>query len=249
MNQVQVLIVEDEPVISEYIAECIERYGYQVMAKCYSMQDVLSTCKKKTPDIALMDINLGDEVDGIDLAHHLTKEYDFPIIFITSYTDETFLERAKKVNPAAYLVKPFDENTLKATIAFALHNYDGNSHSQMTPAERPVETDSFYSVKESFFIKSKGRFIKVAYRDILWMEANDAYSMLYTADGRHMVHHSLKKMEEKIPSSIFMRIHRSFIVNFNRVEEVSNDYVTIGSQQISIGKSYRSAVFDRLDLL
>lgn len=248
MSEVNILIVEDEPIISEYIAKCVNEFGYKVFAKCYSVQDAISICKHRRPDIALLDINLQDEVDGIDLSHHFNREYDFPIIFITSYTSKNYLERAKRTNPSAFLIKPFDKHTLHASISLALYNYsEGKRAKSAEPSKE--EKEQLFSVKESFFIKEKGKFVKVSFDEILWIESDNAYSIIHTSENRYVVISSLKKIEQRVEDFDFIRAHRSYLVNLKRIKEVTNEHVIIEENEIPIGKTHRANLFDRLNLL
>lgn len=123
MADVKVFIVEDEPLIAEDIASNLRRQNYEVTGVAYAAGEVMDMLIKKMPDIVLIDIGLNGKQDGIMLARQITSELSLPFIYITSYSDKKTLELAKDTQPAGYVVKPFTEAGLLATLEIALHNY------------------------------------------------------------------------------------------------------------------------------
>ena len=123
MADVKVFIVEDEPLIAEDIASNIRRLNYEVAGIAYDASDVMEMLRKKLPDIVLIDINLNGKQEGIILAKQISNEFSLPFIYITSYSDKKTLEMAKDTQPAGYVVKPFTEAGLFATLEIALHNH------------------------------------------------------------------------------------------------------------------------------
>jgi DNA-binding NarL/FixJ family response regulator len=123
MNEIRILIVEDEPIIAENIAMYLTNNDYKVCGIAYDGEAARQQIMYNTPDAVLMDINLGAGEDGIDLAGFIKKNYSIPLLFLTSYTDKETIGRAKEAEPYAYIVKPFDEKTLLASLEIALSNF------------------------------------------------------------------------------------------------------------------------------
>ncbi len=119
MQKVRVLIVEDEWIISEEIKEILQKKGYEVVGQAEDAKSALEILQDAVADVVLTDIQIKGKMDGIDLAHEITSKYLCAIIFLTAFDDEHFLNRAKKVKPATYIVKPFEERNLKAAIEIA----------------------------------------------------------------------------------------------------------------------------------
>lgn len=136
MNRLRILIVEDEPVIAEHIAAYLNNADFEVSAVVYEWQDAKDEIRRNTPDAAILDINLQAENDGIDLADWITENYRFPFLFLTAHSDKDTLERAKKVKPAGYIVKPFNESTLQASLEIAISNYSRQQNHDL-PRLRP----------------------------------------------------------------------------------------------------------------
>lgn len=123
MSGIKVLIVEDEPLIAKNIGMYLNNNDFEVSAIAYDSDEAMHQLKRQPPDFAILDINLESEKDGIDIAEYINQNNFIPFVYLTSYSDKDTLERAKKTNPAGFIVKPFNEKTLYATIEIALSNH------------------------------------------------------------------------------------------------------------------------------
>jgi DNA-binding NarL/FixJ family response regulator len=123
MSKLRVLIVEDEPVIAENISMYLDNNDFEVSGIAYDSAEANEQLLNNTPDAAILDVNLESEEDGIDIANHINQKYRIPFLFLTSYSDKETLQRAKAVNPSGYIVKPFNEKTLLASLEIAISNY------------------------------------------------------------------------------------------------------------------------------
>lgn len=123
MKKTRILVVEDDCVIGEYIKETLEGFKYHVSGIALSGKDAIKKSQETYPDIILMDIKLGRGIDGIAAAEKIYENLYIPIIYLTSYTDKTTFERAKKTAPFGYIVKPFNERELYTTIEVVLHRF------------------------------------------------------------------------------------------------------------------------------
>lgn len=138
MSGIKVLIVEDEPLIAKNIGMYLNNHDYEVAAIAYDSEEALQQLKRQQPDFAILDINLESEKDGIDIANYINQHNFIPFVYLTSYSDKETLERAKKTNPAGFIVKPFNEKTLYATIEIALSNHAAaaNRHVPVLSADK-----------------------------------------------------------------------------------------------------------------
>lgn len=118
--QSNILIVEDEYVVSLDLKNTLEDLGHKVTATVARGEDVVAKALENPPDLVLMDIQLADKMRGTEAAEHLKKQMDVPVIFLTAYCDENVLEQAEKSFPHGYLIKPFDRRELEASIRMAL---------------------------------------------------------------------------------------------------------------------------------
>lgn len=119
----RILIAEDEAIVAVDIQSQLEAVGYRVLAVATSGQEARDLALEMRPDMVLMDIRLSGPLDGIDAAQAIRRKLDIPIVFLTAYADQETLQRAKATGPCGYLVKPFNERDLYATIEIALHKH------------------------------------------------------------------------------------------------------------------------------
>ncbi|MBK6379220.1 MAG: response regulator transcription factor [Chitinophagaceae bacterium] len=128
-NKLKILIVEDEPVIAENISIYLDNNDFEVSAIAYDSDEAFLQLKNNTPDAAILDINLESDKDGIDVAAYINKEIQIPFLFLTSYSDKNTLDKAKQVKPSGYIVKPFNEKTLLASLEIAISNFASEKNS------------------------------------------------------------------------------------------------------------------------
>ena len=122
-NRFHILVVEDDALIAADIEDCLLELGYQTVSLAENMQEAQNVLEENLPDLALLDIHLGENESGIQLAHLINKEYRIPFIYLTAFSDDQILEAAKETVPAGFVLKPFHVKRLKAAIGIALHNY------------------------------------------------------------------------------------------------------------------------------
>jgi len=120
-EDIYILVVEDEPFIARDICDFLKKVGYKIQDVCYDVNSARESLERNLPDLCILDINLGNGADGISFAQTIHRK--FPFIFLTSYTDDATLERAKKTMPYGYISKPIPFDSLKSTLEIALHNF------------------------------------------------------------------------------------------------------------------------------
>lgn len=115
-----ILLVDDEAVITTQLEERLTRMGYSVVGRAASAEEGIEMARRLRPDLILMDIVMPGEMDGIDATEIIGREMAIPVIFLTAYGDDRYIERAKKVNPEGYIIKPYQENEIKAVIEIVM---------------------------------------------------------------------------------------------------------------------------------
>lgn len=116
----KILVVEDEAIILLQLEEILHAIGYTVAGLAASGEDAIEKARRLKPDLVLMDIVMPGRMNGIEAAKIITEELDIPVVFVTSYADDTIIEKVKSVKPYGYIIKPFNELVIKATIEVAL---------------------------------------------------------------------------------------------------------------------------------
>ena len=241
MDQVKILVVEDEVIIADNICGILEKLGYHVLEPAMTYAQALERMEVDLPDLALLDINLRGKKDGIDLAWTIKREFDVPFIFLTSNADPLTVDRAKRLSPPSYLVKPFNKDDLYTSIEMALYNYRGKERTESGDDEDLI-------IKNALFIRSKQQFVKVKLDDILFVKSDHVYVEVYTVPGdRHVIRCTLTKFTEQLPKTFF-RIHRSYTVNLDHVDAINPADVSVAGHNVPVWKNYRNDLLSRLNV-
>jgi len=239
MSKLKILVVEDEPLIAEHLVCNLGDLGYDVVGMAHDYEEAIEFLESKEIDFLVLDIKLGGERTGIDLARLINAKYRLPFIFLTSYSDNDTLKNAKEVEPLGYLVKPIDEKDLLTTIEVALFNYE----------KKLVQNDRLTDqLSDTLFIKHKGIFEKVVIKEIIRVEAQDNYSLIFTEKKKYLMCNTLKLVEERLTPWSFMRVHRSHLINPQFISHLEDGTVFVNEQAIPISRKYKSEVFDRLNI-
>jgi len=124
MDKYKIIIVEDDEITSLHLNIALQKQGYSVTALCHTVDLAKYKISTTNPDLVIIDISLQKNNDGIELAKYINKECSIPFIFLTSSSDDDTIEQAKLTEPSGYIVKPFDTNSLHATIQMALFKFE-----------------------------------------------------------------------------------------------------------------------------
>ena len=119
----RILVVEDQRLIAADLEVILKKLGYVVVGNVSSGENAISDADRLRPELVLMDIHLSGEMDGIQAAEIIRDRYNVPVVYLTAYADEVTILRAKKTTPFGYLVKPFNERELRATIEIAFYTH------------------------------------------------------------------------------------------------------------------------------
>ncbi len=254
MANTKVFILEDENIVAKDIQQSLKKLGYEVVGMASSgekVKELLSDGVK--PDIFLMDIMIKGDMTGIEVAEFVKENYNLPVIFLTAYADENTLSKAKITEPYGYILKPFKEIDLHTTIEMALYKH------QKT-AEMKKELDVYSTLasesqngKNYIFVKNKSRLIKISVEDLFYVEALKDYVNFHSRHGKYTIHSTMKDVESKLPNQYFARVHRSFIVNLDKIlsiEHVNGRLQIEGVEKsVPIGGSYKDDLLAKFNLL
>lgn len=235
----KILIVEDEMIISEDVAMMLEDCGYTVVGQAMDFEEAISLIESEKPDLVLLDINLQGDKDGIDVAERMNEMLKIPFIYSSSLGDPMTIERAKKTNPSAYLVKPFKEEQLFAAIEVAMSNFEGRRQANSTEEKLTVFNDSI-------FIKEGHRFLKLKLQEIVYVSKSDNYLEIYTSNTRHIIRSSIGGFLEQINLPNLFRTHKSYAVNLHFVTDVRPNAIKLGEIEVPLAKTYSEALKSQL---
>lgn len=226
------LIIDDEPLARSNLAVLLARdAAITVVGQCGSAEDALAALAEHAPDLVFLDIEM-PECDGFELLERIGPSPSFAIVFVTAHNQ--FALRAFEVGALDYLLKPFDDQRFERVLARVKERL-----------RVPDET-------RRFIIKNGNTLEVVKFADIDWIEASDYYSTLHVAGRTHMLRRSLADLEAQLTPYGFYRIHRSAIVNLERIRalEIREDgeyEVVLGdAQRLRMSRRYRKAVMEKL---
>ena len=251
MSKTNILIVEYESIVAKDIQHSLKKLGYNVVDVVSTGENAITAASEKKPDLVLMDIMLKGAMSGIDAAHAIKEKLNIPVIFLTAYADESTFNKAKITEPYGYIIKPFKEVDLHTSIEMAIYRHEKVSEVQK-------ERDFLYSLvenkdaaRDSIFIRANSRLTKVKNADIVFIEALKDYVIVNTTSTKYTIHSTMKDILAKLPSSEFIRVHRSFIVRIERIAaiEYPNLILDIEKKILPIGGSYREDLLNKINLV
>ena len=244
---IKILVVEDEMIIAAKISMQLTSLGYEVTGILPRGEQAIQQVKENRPDIILLDINLKGELDGIETARQVQLFADIPIIYLTANSDEATFNRAKPTRPSAFISKPFKQLDLQRAIELAISRMAENA----TAANTDHKTDEAqpFILSDRIFVRYKEKMIKILLADILYMEADRNYSRIFTGTREYLLSITLKAIEEKMPTQLFMRAHRSYLINITQVDEVAEMHVMINKKSIPLGTGMREQLMHRIKTL
>jgi DNA-binding LytR/AlgR family response regulator len=233
MEKIRILIVEDDMIIAANISLQLSNLGYEVTGIETKAEEAIHHALEAKPDIILMDIQLKGKTTGIDVAHAIRKYLDIPLIYLTANADDATFQKARETQPYAFISKPFTNLNLERTIALVEEKIK-EKREQVS-----VEDTFVDSQEDRIFIRNNNKLIKVMLDDILYVEADRNYCKITTEAQTYLVVSPLNKFCEKIDPRHFVRVHRSFVVNFSKMDAVAESFVEVKGRLIPIGKQYK----------
>jgi DNA-binding LytR/AlgR family response regulator len=225
------MIVDDDEMSRSIIKHYIEKTNFLTLQhECSNAMDASNLLKEGDTDIIYLDIEM-PEMSGMDLIKSLKLEYE--IILITSMKEYAVEAFEKSVTD--FLVKPVDYQRFLVATEKAKKNIE-NLQKQN---ERQKE----------IYVRSEARYVRIELSKIVLIEALADYVVFYTDNKKHIVHYTMKGIEKKLPKSSFARVHRSFIVNTDKIDGLEDNSIHISSKMVPIGASYREQFMARLNFL
>ncbi|GHE73417.1 MULTISPECIES: response regulator [Roseivirga] len=242
MSQLKILIVEDDPMIAESVQDIIAVLNHEVLGVAESAETAIAICNETVPDLALLDIQIGGDIDGVQLAELLNQNFEIPFIFTTAFADNETITRAKEKGPFGYLVKPYGVKDINAAIEVAMAAFDRLKKAESASTMSKVIQDSIY-------LKVDSKLIKVKIDDILYVEAKGDYALFKTKEKGHIVHTTMKRVEDRLTPHNFAKVHRSYVINLSKIIDIEESNLLIDNKVIPISRSNKEALIKRLNLL
>ncbi|KAB2909069.1 MAG: LytTR family DNA-binding domain-containing protein [Ignavibacteriales bacterium] len=224
------LIVDDEDISRKILEKFIEQTPpLKEVASCSSAVDAIEVLGNEEVDLIFLDIEM-PEMNGIEMIEAVKKMPQ--IIFVT--VSQNYALTAFEHNVTDYLLKPFTYERFR------------------TAVDKAVEihlTRSEPDLSEHVFVKVDTKLLKLNFSDIDFIEASRDYMQLHTAQGKYLIYTTMKSLENKLPQKKFVRVHRSFIVQIDRIKDITAHNLLINNRIIPIGDKYRNQLLRKLNIL
>ena len=250
-NPAKILILEDNRMYLSSLIQMLASMHYANVTACKSYDEAFVEVQTKSYDLLLLAINLSDKRTGFDFAQSLREFSSVPIIFITANMSEASYEQSKSVFPSQLMSKQFSPIELRQAIELSLFTYGEKASSKKSPpliGTPPAKMD----LSNGFFVKKGKHLKKLFLHEIDLIESDRNYSTIKTEnDNSYIIAMPLAEIETLLNPYGFVRVHRSFIVNWSKIQSVNTteNVLMLNERQIGIGKSYKNEVYERLTKL
>ena len=212
------LIVEDDVFIAEHIYDIVQTSGHKVLKVCAEKNEAIQLIESDLPDAAFLDIRLSGSDDGIEIGRIL-NELGIPFAFVTSFSDKNTIQQAIDAQPRAYLLKPFETEEIEDVIAKLIDECS------------PTVT-----------IKVNGIAQDIATQDIVYINSDNIYLEIYTVSNKYLIREKLSDFQKLLDPQLFIRIHRSFLVNRKHVNKLKKDKLWVNQTEIPISRKYQNSI-------
>ena len=250
--KIKALIADDEPLARKLIRRMLkDDREVEIVGECGNGREAVAMIKKENPDIVFLDVQM-PEMDGFAVLETVGLERLPAIVFTTAY--EQYAIRAFELHALDYLLKPFDQSRFRDAMKHAKERLHQRQHEdgrlQIGALLENLKSQTQYL--DRIIIKADGRITFLSTRDIDWIEADDKYVHLHTGKTARMVRQTLSGMETQLDPQKFLRIHRSAIVNIERIKELQPLFngeqavILHDGTRLTLTRNYKDNLFELL---
>ena len=239
MNTINVLIIEDTPAESDALIQVLKENNYNIAGVARTYADALQLFYNTPIDIVVIDVFLNGSPEGITFAEtiNIVPNASKPFVFLSSSRDRQIFERAKLTQPFSFLMKPFNELEILYALEMAIEKFYAQPNVFLSEDQDTVIS------KDYLFIKKRKTLNKIHVTDILYVEVEDRYCNIITADEKFVVQMSLSKIMEILNPQYFSRTHRNFLVNTSKITQITpqdNLVLLEGGYTILLSDKYKN---------
>lgn len=234
------VIADDEPIARDIIAAYCKHLPYlEIVATCGNALEAKAALQHHRADILFLDINM-PVMDGITFLRSLKHQ---PQVILTTAYKEYALD-AFDLSVVDYLLKPFSLDRFMMAIDKAVERLQ----SAAGPAAVVIQPATEKPAEDFIFIKTDRKIFKIQFSDLLYAEASGNLTRIVTASQTFTPSMTFSSVEELLPAGIFLRVHRSFIINKSKISHIEGNRVFIGEKEIPIGSNYKEAFLKEIGL-
>ncbi|HFA50186.1 MAG TPA: response regulator transcription factor [Bacteroidetes bacterium] len=246
MDNLKILLVEDDPSFALDVEILLAEMGHDLVAKIDNGCDALNFILSEQPDIVIMDIGLKGSLSGIEVAKRV-GHLQIPIVFTTAFKEKSTFEAAMETYSFGYLVKPFDKLTLRSTLKQAAKAVCKQSDLEEQTGASEDET----ILTDSLLVKRSNTLHKVRLDEINYIRSEGNYCTLYTEKRKFVLKTSLKKMLEELPLEHFSPVHKSFVVQLDKIGSIDlkMNKLMVGDKVLPLGRNFKNRLIERFKVL
>ncbi len=252
MSKIRTMVVDDEPVARERIVALLQQeQDIEVVGECADGHQAVNAIQAHHPDLVFLDVQM-PAVDGFGVIQQVGADRMPPVVFVTAY-DEYAL-RAFEVHAIDYLLKPFGRDRFQQTLQHAREHLErrraGDLGKRLLALVQDLKPEP--QKLDRLVVKSGGRVFFLRTDEIDWIEAAGNYVRLHLAEDSHLFRETMNNMESRLDPNHFVRIHRSRIVNTDRIKELqpwfNGEYVVVlqNGARLTLSRGYREKLQERL---
>ena len=253
ISKIRTVIVDDERLARQRVRRLLTgEADIEIVGECAGAEEAVSVLTENDVDLLFLDIQM-PQMDGFDLLASLDDTHIPVVVFVTAYDEHAL--RAFEVHAFDYLLKPFDSERFAKTLAGAREQLrrlgDVERDQRLTALIDELRTRRKYPSRIP--VRSSGRIVFVRSESIDWIEAADNYVCLHVGGETHLLRETMNSLEQRLDPEMFARIHRSTIVNLDRVKELRSwfhgEYLVIlnNGTELNLSRSYRDRMLSYLE--
>jgi two-component system, LytTR family, response regulator len=255
MSKIRTLIVDDEPLARERIAELLASdQEIEIIGECADGRKAVAAIREQSPDLLFLDVQM-PVLDGFEVLKAVGGRRMPAVIFVTAY--DQYALRAFDFHALDYLLKPFSRARFKKALQRAKHQIEreqsGEINQRLISLLEQLKEDRKHL--DRLVIKSGGRVFFLKTEEIDWIDTVGNYVRLHVGKESHLMRETLNGLESKLDPDRFLRIHRSSIVNIDRIKELqpwfNGEYMVLlrDGTQLNMSRGYREKLSDHLKRL
>ena len=247
-EKVKIYIVEDRAITRMTIEDVLINAGYQIMGSSVKAEQAWEDICTYEIDLVILDVNLVGDKDGIWVAKQIRENLNIPFIFLTAFGDSKTLEKVMETNPNGYLMKPFKNADILSSVAIALQNFASAKKATIEKEEK-TEPGNIMALKDCIFVKDDYAFVKLKVDDIRYLKSDNNYVEIYVNEKMKLVRCKLKEVQEFLSTDKFVQIHRSHVVNIDKIEKIGSGFVIIGEDRLPVSSSHKEKLMAMFTML
>lgn len=216
----KILIIEDEPELALNIKEILVLIGYEVAGILDNGKDVLEFIQNNPVDLIFMDIQIRGPIDGVELCKQIKTRIKIPVVYLTAFSNKSILDKIATTEYEGYILKPFTIEDLQATTYLVIKNFPKKPQSSLK--------------KSVIMVRDKGNAIPLQFDEILYLKADGLYTVIQTKTKSYVSRNILKDMIKGLPKNIFIRVHKSYAINYKEISSFNSKEIQMGEYSIPL---------------